>query len=86
MPQIGLRIAASNEKDLFDIYDGEVFQKKYKNECFDFLKGEIDYVPIYLAMNCDGFCPFSRKTHSSWNFIFKILNLPRGICFKKVLC
>jgi hypothetical protein len=33
-------------------------------------------------LNADGFVPFERRIFSLWNFIFTILNLPRGVRFK----
>jgi hypothetical protein len=77
--------AYSSGTQLQDIYDGNFFQSNYKKECQQYLAGEIDYIPIYLALNCDGFCPFKYRSHSSWAFILSICNLPRGIRFKKEL-
>lgn len=77
------RIAESTGEELLDIYDGEVFQKHYKEECASYLRGELSYVPLYLMLNCDGFNPFKYRVHSSWCFLLTICNLPRALRNKK---
>lgn len=41
------------------------------------LSGNTPYFPLCIMLNCDGFCPFKYRTHSSWAFIISICNLPR---------
>lgn len=77
------RIAYSTGVDLLDIYDGSVFQGKYKDECKNYLEGNLDYMPIYVMLNCDGFCPYKYRTYSSWCFVLTICNLPRALRNKK---
>jgi hypothetical protein len=73
----GISRIANSPGDLMDIYDGEIFQRKYKDECQSFLDGQLPYFPIYVMLNCDGFCPFKYRVHSSWCFLLTICNLPR---------
>jgi hypothetical protein len=38
-----------------DLYDGSTCQKMYQEECVKYMDGEIDYFPLYLIFNADGF-------------------------------
>jgi hypothetical protein len=76
----GIQRIACAGRDITDIYEGSMFQDNYKDECIKYLSNDLDYVPIYLMLNCDGFIPFKhRPKHSSWVFIITICNLPRAL-------
>ncbi len=77
------RIALSTGSELMDIFDGNICQKNFKQECIDFLQGRLDYFPLYLIFNSDGFAPYDRSNRSSWVFNFSIGNLHRSLRFKE---
>jgi hypothetical protein len=79
----GIERIASSSKDIMDIYDGSVCQSMYKEECLNYLSGTIDYMPIYLMFNSDGFVTSERNQKSLWGFNFSFINLPRSMRFKK---
>lgn len=78
----GIERIANPLSDLMDIYDGSVCEKRYRDECLKYLNGELDYFPLYLIFNSDGFTAFNRSSRSSWVFNFSIANLHRSIRYK----
>ncbi len=79
----GIKRIAYSSGDIMDIYDGKVCQRLYKEECVQYLSGTLDYFPIYLMFNSDGFVTSERKQKSLWGFNFSFVNLPRALRFKK---
>jgi hypothetical protein len=60
------------------VFHGTVFQR-LKRDFGLFENPEV--IDIVLELNADGFQPLGKfSSHSTWSFLYRILNYPEGMC------